>query len=241
MFRLLDLLGELHECADESALRQRLTERVDRLVPCDLVSLNYIDLDGSHGGSVTSFNAGFKAGSELNQAFDLFADQHPLVKEMVRTGSAEPRRMSDYISAPAFRRLDLYHQVFRPLESLHQIGFSVGISPGLVVGIGLNRARRDFTDTQLQLVRLLHRHLAAAFSHVALKEAAAPRLDGYDLTDRQRELWVLLGQGLSNPEIAQRLFISRRTVEKHLEGLYVKLGVNSRWAAGALARSRNFR
>lgn len=233
---LLDLLTELHRCPDEATLRTRLTDQVDRLVPCDLVSLNYIDMDGSNGGSTTSFNGGFEAGPELNKAFDAFADQHPLVMEMIRTGDSGPRRMSDFITIPQFKRLNLYQQVFKPLESLHQIGFSLVTSPSLVIGIGLNRGHRDFVGAHLELLTLLHQQLPAVFSHVALR-ARASSYQGFGLSEREFELWSMLEEGLSNAAIAQQLFISRRTVEKHLENLYRKLGVRTR--LGALAAVRN--
>ena len=233
---LLNLLADLHSCNDEATLRNRLTDTVDQLVPCDLVSLNYIDMDGSNGGTTTSFNGGYSAGVELGQAFDQFADQHPLVLEMIRTGDSGPRRMSDYITIPKFKRLDLYQHVFRPLESLHQIGFSLATSPSLVIGIGLNRGRRNFTDGHLELLSLLHQQLPAVFSHVAMR-AARPPYAGFGLTDREFQLWSMLEEGLSNPAIAERLFISRRTVEKHLENLYLKLGVRSRLAALAVVRA----
>jgi DNA-binding CsgD family transcriptional regulator len=233
---LLSLLADLHSCRDEASLRHRLTDTVDRLVPCDLVSLNYIDMDGSNGGTTTSFNGGFTAGAPLEKAFDEFAHQHPLVLEMIRTGDSGPRRMSDFITTPEFKRLDLYQHVFRPLESLHQIGFSIATSPSLVIGIGLNRERRNFSDAQLELLRLLHQQLPAAFSHVAM-QASRPAYAGFGLTDREFQLWSMLDQGLSNTAIAERLFISRRTVEKHLENLYTKLGVRSRLAALAVVRA----
>ncbi len=48
----------------------------------------------------------------------------------------------------------------------------------------------------------------------------------------------LLDQDLSNPQIAERLVVSRRTVDAHLRAIYEKLGVNSRAAAIRLARTQ---
>jgi DNA-binding NarL/FixJ family response regulator len=51
------------------------------------------------------------------------------------------------------------------------------------------------------------------------------------LTEREREILDLLRAGLSNKEIAQKLYLSVRTVEVHLRNVYAKLGVRSRLEA----------
>ena len=62
---------------------------------------------------------------------------------------------------------------------------------------------------------------------------ARPNL--YGLSPREHEVLGLLCERLTDPEIAERLFISRRTASTHVANLFAKLGVSSRREAAALA------
>jgi len=67
-------------------------------------------------------------------------------------------------------------------------------------------------------------------------ERLAPEtLAHFGLTRREAEVLALLAQGKTDDEIARTLFLSPRTVDKHLEHIYDKLGVHNRTAAAALA------
>jgi HD-GYP domain-containing protein (c-di-GMP phosphodiesterase class II) len=55
------------------------------------------------------------------------------------------------------------------------------------------------------------------------------------LTSREIEVLRLVARGLSNPEIASRLVITRKTASSHVEHIYAKIGVSSRAAASLFA------
>jgi DNA-binding NarL/FixJ family response regulator len=55
------------------------------------------------------------------------------------------------------------------------------------------------------------------------------------LTPREREILALVGRGMSNPEIADRLVIAENTVKVHLRNILDKLQVHSRAQAAAIA------
>jgi DNA-binding NarL/FixJ family response regulator len=69
------------------------------------------------------------------------------------------------------------------------------------------------------------------FSHIAgqaVIRGPAKGLDGTRMTRREREVLELIGQGLSNKEIAYRLHISTQTVKSHVHNILEKLALHTR-------------
>ena len=67
-------------------------------------------------------------------------------------------------------------------------------------------------------------------------ERAVPARAFPELTEREREVLDLIAQGLNNPEIAERLYLSPKTVRNHISNIFSKLQVADR--AQAIVRAR---
>lgn len=111
------------------------------------------------------------------------------------------------------------------------------------VSVVLERRCLDFDERDRERLALLRPHLAFLYQH-ACKAAAVPKDDTLlpcmpmptdispaGLTQREAEVMHWLACGKTDAEIAALLSISPRTVQKHLEHIYVKLGVETRTAA----------
>ncbi len=97
--------------------------------------------------------------------------------------------------------------------------------------------QRRLAIERLQRANVEYQRLRAApFTARVEAELAACRLPGSPaknqsvliLTSRETEVAHLVGKGLSNPEIAAELFISRKAVEYHLGNIYAKCGLQGR-------------
>jgi DNA-binding CsgD family transcriptional regulator len=96
---------------------------------------------------------------------------------------------------------------------------------------------RDTAAMELDAARWVFRELGAMPDVVrveALVREAVPRAAG-GLTAREVEVLRLVAAGKTNRAIAADLFLSERTVDRHVSNIYAKLGLSSRSAAAAFA------
>jgi predicted ATPase/DNA-binding CsgD family transcriptional regulator/DNA-binding XRE family transcriptional regulator len=125
-----------------------------------------------------------------------------------------------------------------------QAGGHTHVAVEAMIGLGRARYQLGLADEAVRQLRtaealahqIANRQLIAEVT-AALAETGrgqAGRLPG-NLTSRQAEVLRLLADGLSNKQIAARLYVSRGTVERHLTTIYQKLGLGGRVDAARYA------
>jgi DNA-binding CsgD family transcriptional regulator len=101
------------------------------------------------------------------------------------------------------------------------------------------RPARYYSEQEIAISRVVSPHLEnhfLALSSATIDPQASPPMkadtSSSHLTEREHEVALLLAERLTMSEIADRLFISRRTVEKHAERIYEKFGVRKKQELG---------
>lgn len=233
---LVDALADLDDPASFPAL---VLPKLARLIGCDVITYNEIGLDG---GEVryADYPCGIRA-SAAGEAFTAHVHEHPLVAHYQMSGAPGPVKISDFLSQQQFHRLGLYAEFYRGLAVEHQMALALPAPGNQIVGLAFNRSHTDFTERDRAVLSALHGPLAAGLERARGRERARRALaaqhlpEPSGLTSREAEILRLVAAGRTNTAIARTLDVSPRTIAKHLEHIYRKLGVTSR--AAAVSRS----
>jgi two-component system, NarL family, response regulator LiaR len=111
------------------------------------------------------------------------------------------------------------------------------IFDALAAGANSYILKRSDSDTLINSIRDLHNGGSPMSSDIARKivrqfqKALPSEKEDYHLTEREKEILELLAKGLTYQQTADKIFISGKTIKKHVYNIYEKLHVNSRTEA----------
>jgi DNA-binding CsgD family transcriptional regulator len=244
-----DLVGEVADAPTVEEFSRRASEGLSRLIPAQAISFNEWDytehrLTGFHGRS------GYLA--ELDYLNELWPQCEWLVRMAPPERIWRVETMSDYVPLKTLKRREVYDCVYRALTIDHFMAITVAANGQRRAVMLLDRDRGEFTDDERAIGQLLIPPLARIYRGVRTRERLAARArelehalrevprrraspDGAaELTARELEVLEHVAAGRTDREIATLLYVSVRTVQKHLEHVYEKLGVRTRTAAAML-------
>lgn len=235
-------LGDIAEAADSSAhFAQAGVQALSRLVPSELTTLSRCDL--RTGKRIVVGTAQGSVGVDERAAFDRHFHEHPLVRYHAVERGAFAHRISDSMPQARFRETALYNDYYRRVGLSHALALPVCMDGRELVSFVLNRQGQDFSDCELALLDSVRRPLARLFDRAHATERASQALDNealarLGLTRRESEVLQWVAAGKTDKDVATLVECSPRTVHKHLQRIYAKLGVESRTAAVMRALGR---
>ena len=159
----------------------------------------------------------------------------------LRIAAALARELAGEVSVEEWRAAE---QSARPFGAYHVLRPQLGLAAALLGAGERDEGRSLVTEVWQSAREIGARWFEQEAVRVARRNRVTLPLDTEQplpgrltaLTPREREVLDVLASGATNREIAQRLFISEKTVSVHVTNLLSKLGVTNRGAAAALAR-----
>lgn len=223
------LVCEMTEAArDPASFAREGVEQLPRLVPSELTTLSVCDLARNRRSVVSRPEGAISAADRA--AFDRFFAEHPLVRFHSTTPGSGSHRISDSVADAQFRESGLYNEYYRRIGIDHVVAVPLFVDRGLLVSFVLNRRKRDFGDRECALLDLVREPLGALYRNLLARQRAGG-FASLPVTPREREVLAWLAAGKTDRDIGEILGMSPRTVQKHLQHIYEKLGVETRTAA----------
>lgn len=241
---MLALVGDVIGLLEFDEFIAGLLVSLREAVPCDWVSFNEVAPNPQNTLAV----ADPPLSGDLLEVFGRLVFENPLVVRYQRTGDGRAVRFSDVASRAQLHATELYRELYRPLGIEYQIAFTLPSSPERLLAIALSRTDSDFTDQERDLLNLARPHLIQGYRNavthstlmgtrrspsVQVGQSLLDHIQGIGLTERQAQVLRLICLGRSDRAAALELGLSHRTVQKHLERIYRKLGVHGRSEAAS--------
>ena len=229
---------ELNSFSDLKEFRRALPAIMLRLIPADYFAWNElafvkglphaVDYAESKPGVLLPY---------IERLFPVFAE-HPFNQEFLGNPDPAPLMFSDFYTLKQLYKTRLYQATLdHPDGWTRQLSVPIHLHPGLISSLNFAHKRRDFTERDRAALNTIKTFFKQAYQNTEVTSARATAsgpLLRYQLTPREAEIGLWLAEGKTNPEIASITGISPRTVEKHVENILGKLGVENRTAAAVL-------
>ena len=163
----------------------------------------------------------------------------PLLRWYATRTEREPHTIDGLprsVITPRFRAV--WDEFARPLQIEQQLSIPLQMPGAPLAGFVIARPGDDFTDQDRDLARLLQPLLTAALRQHDVLCTSPSVADNAGLTNRELAVLSLLSTGRTAAAIARQLAIAPRTVHKHLQNIYRKLGASDRVTALLQAERR---
>ena len=167
--RLASLSYEVGLAEDIGELRRVVTSGLRTVVDADLASYTEV----TRTSTLALLDLPVIDLTKLGPRLAELAHQHPLIVRHAPGAEA----ISDHLSDARFRSLELFADIYEPLEAVDQLAITIHHDEDVTVGLALNRSRRGFSDSDRRALEALAMVVRAARARVVGRAQAYELLE----------------------------------------------------------------
>jgi DNA-binding CsgD family transcriptional regulator len=218
--QVLELAGEMAEMNPAEVDYDWMAQALQDVLECPTAAFSEVGRDGVRG---LGWPHAQLPASVMTDVTRHNMERHPLIQHYVRTTDRRPLAVTDMTSLRRWRSSAVGSDIHAVMGFYDHMAIPLPSQPGTMRAFALGREDGGFTAQEREFVERLHPSLVV-LDRRAQRARSSPA-DG--LTRREKQVLGIIAEGLTRQATARRLQISIRTVDKHLESIYRKLGVNS--------------
>lgn len=238
---LSHIIYTIYNTDDLDRMRSEFLKLLKYAIPFDTANFFLVDTDADNVQTLTGLiNENSLINSDVSDVLDRYMKDCFEIDSthwLCTTNRPTTYRLTDLLSEDAFESSDYYKEMFLPFD-LHYGAHALIAHDNICLGLlALFRTRgnTNFTDKDMLFLDCINEHLSIRLYNTRIlgntheQSSHTGSFKQYSLTPRECEILDLLLQGLTNEEIAGRLFIADNTLRRHIYNLYSKLGIHERW------------
>lgn len=233
-----NIIYQIHSQTDFNIMKSNFLALIAHLVPNTYASI----LMANHESSTNLLCQPLCVPESFTDVEKLYLslEQDDSTRWMMLAKQSMIVRESDLIPEAIRIETNIYKKCYAPFNLHYSLQLHLVYKDTFLGVISLYRTRLqgDFTDDEIFLLNAFEPHLSLRFYNELYKDVKSEDtssqnilqlIDQYHLTPRESEVLELIFKELDNDQIADQLCISNFTLKKHIQNLYNKLGVSSRW------------
>ena len=236
-----DIIYALYSCQSINELKENFLKRLKLLIPFSYASILFTDLSSENSTTyLTNPICVPDSFSEAEEEYLLHADEDHLLW-LVNGKESTLIRESDLLGDESRLSTALYLKCYKRYNIFDSLQFSIVYQQKFLGVLTLFRTKIDgtFSDEDMFFLRSLGIHLNAAANrlliseHMQMNSQNTHTIDElaneYHLTGKETEILSYIFSFKNNDEIAAEMKISENTIQKHLQNIFRKLNVSSKW------------
>lgn len=185
--RLFECLRDLYELRDSNSFKQQAVKGLATLVSADLYSYNEISTSQHLVTGYAIWPIAFPLLQDATEILGRYQHQHPTVMHYLTTGERDVTKISDFMTYREFRRTNLHNEFYRPMGIPYGIGFGISLAQDGLIGIGLHRGGKDYSERDRRILSELTPHILQAYVNAQavtrLQHETAALLGAFDALD----------------------------------------------------------